>query len=162
MGRALLTFLLAVGVAGCAPEDTDGPERTRVAADVEGARPDPHADLPCSACHTGSFVGTRIAAATRESCATSGCHEEGGPTYVSTKTATFQHRDHARDSEHSLSCSGCHTHAAGREPLQVSVDACALCHLPDIRDAEPATCKLCHQQPQHVALTSQGLPIPHS
>lgn len=126
------------------------------------ARADPHARLPCTACHRGALAGTRIAGVPRETCATSGCHQEGGPAQVSTKTATFEHRDHARDGEVALSCAGCHTHTAGRQPLYVSVDGCALCHLSRLEGAEPADCRTCHQQPQHIALTSQALPIPHS
>jgi hypothetical protein len=61
-----------------------------------------------------------------------------------------------------LSCAGCHTHSQGDEPLRVSVDGCALCHLSRLDGSEPADCRVCHQQPQHVALTSQALPIPHS
>lgn len=156
MGRALLTFCIAALLAGCAADNGTG---DRVAL---GGAADPHADLPCAACHTGAVVGDRVAAVPRESCAAAGCHQEGGPSYVSTKAATFQHRDHARDSEQTLSCAGCHTHGEGRQPLRVSVDACALCHLPDIGGDDPVTCKLCHTQPQHVALTSQQMPIPHS
>jgi hypothetical protein len=166
MGRALLTYVAAALLAGtalligCAGDSHDAPALAAVPGD--GGATNAHGGLPCAACHTGSLVGSRIAAVPRESCATAGCHDEGGPAWVSTRTALFQHRDHARDSEHSLSCSGCHTHDEGRDPLRVSVDACALCHMPDIGDTDPATCKLCHQRPQHVALTSQGMPIPHS
>jgi hypothetical protein len=160
MGRALLTVCLAALIAGCAADETpDGaPQRTALA----GAAHDPHGDLPCAACHTGALVGTRIAAAPREGCTASGCHQEGGPGMVSTGTVTFQHRDHARDGEQTLSCAGCHTHGEGRQPLRVSVDACALCHLPDVGSDDAATCRLCHVTPDHTALTSQGMPIPHS
>jgi hypothetical protein len=159
MGRALLALCAAVLLAACgADEHTAGPGGSTAAA----LAADPHAALPCSACHTGPLTGTRIAAVPRETCATSGCHEEGGPPQVSTKTATFQHRDHARDGEVTLSCAGCHTHSQGDEPLRVSVDGCALCHLSRLDGSEPADCRVCHQQPQHVALTSQALPIPHS
>jgi hypothetical protein len=163
MGRALLTLAVLLLLAGCTDEDQAGDGAVRLvsaAPAVHGA--DSHVSLPCSACHTGDLVGTRIATVPRESCTTAGCHTEGGPAQASTKTATFQHRDHARDAEQSLSCAGCHIHGEGREPLRVSVDACALCHLPDIGSTDAATCKLCHQRPQHVALTSQGMPIPHS
>jgi hypothetical protein len=166
MGRALLTFCLAALLAGCASEEPAGAVAVGAAeanaAVAGGSAADPHAALPCVACHSGSLIDGRIAAVPRQGCAAGGCHEEGGPGQVSTKTATFEHRDHARDSEQSLSCAGCHGHAEGRAPLRVSVDACALCHLPDIRGTEQATCRQCHQQPQHVAMTSQGMPIPHS
>jgi hypothetical protein len=162
MGRALLMLCAAVLVTACGAADEHGPARVADGTGAAAARPDSHADLPCAACHTGALTGSRIAAVPRETCASAGCHQEGGPAQVSTKTATFQHRDHARDSEMSLSCAGCHTHDAGRQPLRVSVDACALCHLPDIRAGQTDECRVCHQQPQHVALTSQGMPIPHS
>jgi hypothetical protein len=161
MGRALLMLCAAALIAACAQEDVTTAHVATGAAG-EAMRPDPHAALPCAACHTGALAGTRVAAVPRETCATAGCHQEGGPAVVSTKTATFPHRDHARDGEVSLSCAGCHTHAEGREPLRVSVDACALCHLTDIGEGQTHECRLCHQQPQHVALTSQGMPIPHS
>jgi hypothetical protein len=161
MGRALLMLCAAALVAACETNDHDA---DRLADAAAGARlqHDPHADLPCTACHTGSLVGDRIAAVPRQTCTAAGCHQEGGPALVSTKTATFQHRDHARDSEHSLSCAGCHTHEDGRQPLEVSVDACALCHLSNVRGDAVLECRTCHQQPQHVSLTSQGMPIPHS
>jgi hypothetical protein len=159
MGRPLLALCAAALLAACGT----GHAPARVGqADGAMAAADPHASLPCTACHTGALAGSRIAAVPRESCAAAGCHQEGGPTHVSTKTATFQHRDHARDGEVALSCAGCHTHADGQQPLRVSLDGCALCHLSRLEASEPADCRKCHQQPQHVALTSQALPIPHS
>jgi hypothetical protein len=164
MGRALLILAAATLLAACRGE---GGAAVRVAgtdtlASAGAYRPAAHAALPCAACHTGALAGTRIAAVPRESCAAAGCHVEGGPTQVSTKTATFRHLDHARDGEVALSCAGCHTHSEGGQELQVSVDACALCHLGRLEGSEPSDCRTCHQQPQHVALTSQALPIPHS
>jgi hypothetical protein len=162
MGRALLIFCAAVLVTACAVEDNRVPAEVADGTVPHAGLTDSHVDLPCTACHTGALTGGRIAAVPRETCTSAGCHQEGGPAQVSTKTATFQHRDHARDSEMMLSCAGCHTHAAGRAPLQVSVDACALCHLPDIRGGGTDECRTCHLLPQHVALTSQGMPVPHS
>ncbi|HUF50654.1 MAG TPA: cytochrome c3 family protein [Longimicrobiales bacterium] len=157
MGRALL-ILCAGALLACAP---DGEPVRLAGADTAPAH-DAHADIACAACHTGALLGSRRAAVPRESCTTAGCHEEGGPPQVSTKTATFHHQDHARDGAVALSCAGCHTHARGREPLIVSVDGCALCHLNDLNGGKPDACRLCHQTPQHVALTSQALPVPHS
>jgi hypothetical protein len=161
MGRALLTLCAALLLAACGAEEhatiTDGdtpPAHMR--AD------DPHGALPCTACHTGGLPGTRIAAVPPTTCAAAGCHAEAGPTHVSTATATFRHREHGADGEIAVSCAGCHTHAAGREPLRVSVDGCALCHLSNVAGQQPDDCRACHQQPRHVALTSQALPIPHS
>jgi predicted Fe-S protein YdhL (DUF1289 family) len=173
MGRALLTFRAArpaaraVLVAACAAALAacagERPPETRISdsgAAIE--QTSGHRDLPCAACHSGALTGTRRAAVPRESCVTSGCHVEGGPPEVTTATATFAHRDHARDGEVALSCAGCHTHDSGTEPLRVSIDACALCHLNTIESGKADDCRLCHVKPQHVALTSQALPIPHS
>jgi hypothetical protein len=160
MGRVLLTLCAAALFAACAPEEP--PDATLAAATDSVARPDPHRELPCAACHTGDLTGSRRAAVPRESCATSGCHEEGGPPEVRTATATFPHRDHGREGDVALSCAGCHTHDTGTDPLRVSIDACALCHLGSIESGKPDDCRLCHVTPQHVALTSQALPIPHS
>lgn len=163
MGRALLALLAAVVLAACQGDTPAGdPARTPAQAAAASGMADSHASLPCTACHTGALTGDRVAAVPRETCAASGCHTEGGPSHVSTRTATFRHRDHAQDGEVALSCAGCHTHTEGREPLRVSLDGCALCHLSAIDGNEPADCRLCHQQPQHVTLTSQALPIPHS
>jgi hypothetical protein len=159
MGRALLILWAALLFAACGGGDHPGGAG---AGQAPARVADPHADLPCTACHTGALTGTRIAAVPRETCAASGCHQEGGATTVRTATASFRHRDHGAGSEIELSCAGCHTHGAGREPLRVSVDGCALCHLTNIAGGQPDDCRLCHQQPQHVALTSQALPIPHS
>jgi hypothetical protein len=160
MGRALLTICAAALLAACAVDET--PESQLAAGSQAGAPADPHSGLPCAACHSGALTGSRRAAVPRSACATSGCHEEGGPAQATTATATFQHRDHARDGEVALSCAGCHTHDTGTQPLRVSIDACALCHLSTIESGTPDDCRLCHVTPQHVALTSQALPIPHS
>jgi hypothetical protein len=162
MGRALLTLCAALLLAACGAEEH--------ATVVDGGAPlaqharadDPHGALPCTACHTGGLTGTRVAAVPRATCAASGCHEEGGPAHVSTATATFRHRDHGTDGDIALSCAGCHTHDAGREPLRVSLDGCALCHLSQTAAQQPDDCRTCHVQPRHVAMTSQALPIPHS
>lgn len=167
MGRALLTWRAASAAAcaltlltACAQERVPEARLSDSGAVIESASG--HSDLPCAACHAGELTGSRRPAVPRESCAASGCHEEGGPPEVSTATATFAHRDHAQDGEVALSCAGCHTHDSGEEPLRVSIDACALCHLSDIESARADDCRVCHVTPQHVALTSQALPIPHS
>jgi hypothetical protein len=179
MGRALLTrcaraqpaalpaALLAAFLVACGPEGGPAPGAgpPSDAGDIAAAPslpPDSHRDLPCTACHAGPLTGSRIAVVPQATCTAAGCHETGGPPTVSTATATFRHINHGATSEIALSCAGCHTHSAGREPLRVASDGCALCHLTDMAGSQPADCRLCHQQPQHVALTSQGLPIPHS
>jgi hypothetical protein len=162
MGRALLTLCAVALLTACGADDHEG---TRVALGADGvaaSAPDPHRDLPCAACHAGGLSDGRLPAVPRTSCATSGCHQEGGPSMASTATATFRHRDHARDGEVALSCAGCHTHAAGTERLTVSLDGCALCHIARVESDDANQCRLCHVKPQHVALTSQALPIPHS
>jgi hypothetical protein len=162
MGRPLLVVLAAAVVAGCVHEPAPPAAELDAPMLATATASDPHGELPCTACHTGALTGDRVAAVPRQTCAASGCHEDGGPSHVSTKTATFRHLDHGQTSDVALSCAGCHTHDAGREPLRVSLDGCALCHLGDIHGGQPSDCRLCHQQPQHVALTSQALPIPHS
>lgn len=165
MGRALLTFCAAVLFAACgAGHGDDAPVALADTgiADTGIAAPDAHASLPCAACHQGDLVEGRPATVPRASCAAGGCHQEGGPAEVSTRTARFRHRDHARDGEVALSCAGCHTHTGGGERLVVAVDACALCHLNDVRSGTSGECRTCHQQPRHVALTGQALPVPHS
>jgi hypothetical protein len=162
MGRALLGLLCTAALlAACETEDRS-PPRVLTDAGEQLVAHDPHGALPCTACHTGGLTGSRVAAVPPATCAAGGCHTERGPAYVSTGTAAFPHRDHGHGGEIALSCAGCHTHDEGRQPLRVSVDACALCHLADLAGSQPDDCRLCHQQPQHVSLTSQGLPIPHS
>lgn len=164
MGRSLLTLCAALLLAACTPDGR--PVEQATAVDVNGVAvataQDSHRALPCAACHSGPLTGTRVAAVPGESCTTAGCHQEGGPSHVSTATATFRHLDHGEAGEIALSCAGCHTHSAAREPLRVSADGCALCHLSNLAGTQPDDCRLCHQQPRHVAMTSQALPIPHS
>jgi hypothetical protein len=160
MGRALLMLWAAAWLAACGADDA--PARHALGDDAAAAAPDPHAGLTCAACHQGELPGVRRASVPSAACATSGCHQEGGPSRVSTATASFPHRDHGRDGDVALGCAGCHTHDTGEQPLRVSADGCALCHLTDMAGSTRDECRLCHQQPQHVALTSQALPIPHS
>lgn len=164
MGRALLSLGAALLIAACGADERPADARAAGDSDSAAAAPDhdPHGTLPCAACHAGALTGTRVAAVPRETCTAAGCHQEGGPSHVSTATATFRHLDHGATSEIALGCAGCHTHAGAREPLRVSVDGCALCHLADLAGTQPDDCRLCHQQPRHVAMTNQALPIPHS
>jgi hypothetical protein len=172
MGAPLLRLFLAASLlclaAACqaAPAGPDTPgdaERTTVAVGDGGVqRPDPHAGLTCSACHSGGRADIGRAAVPREACAASGCHEDGGAERVQMATATFEHRRHGEGGEIQPSCAGCHTHSAGGEPLRASVDACALCHLPQLTSPESQDCQVCHVQPRHVTLTSAGVPVPHS
>ena len=154
MGRLLLTAtlfaLLAVGPAA-AQERPAGP------ADSER----PHAELTCAACHRGGDVGGRPAGVPEASCTASGCHEDAGPERVGLTTVDFPHRDHGEKADVSLGCAGCHTHDAGEDPLRASVDACALCHAAEMGGRDPRGCRSCHQDPDFVPVTGQGVPVPH-
>jgi hypothetical protein len=147
MGRLLLIALLAVVLGACASQDT---------------ATDPHADLSCAACHSGSQGERGRATVPATSCAGSGCHEAGGPSEVQVATVTFPHRDHAEGHEIEATCAGCHTHDSGTEPLRASVEACALCHVSDVTSADAQECRLCHEEPDHSSLTSQGVAVSHS
>jgi hypothetical protein len=166
MGAPLLSLLLLALLAACqapapaGPDDTAPPAPTTVAA-VDEARPDPHAGLTCSACHSGGRADLGRASVPARSCTASGCHVDGGAERVRLATATFEHRRHGEGGDIQPSCAGCHTHSQGNEPLRASVDACALCHLPQITSPQSQDCQVCHQQPRHVTLTSAGVPVPH-
>ncbi|HSJ14731.1 MAG TPA: cytochrome c3 family protein [Longimicrobiales bacterium] len=160
MRRALA--ILAVSLAACSPEP-----RPEAAADGGGdiALADPtsaHRGMACASCHIGARADSGRASVPREACMASGCHDDGGPELVRSGTVTFQHRDHGREGEVQATCAGCHDHHAPSAALHVDVDACALCHVAEVSGAEPGDCRLCHQQPKHVAMTSQALPVPHS
>ncbi|MFW6330998.1 MAG: cytochrome c3 family protein, partial [Gemmatimonadota bacterium] len=148
MGRVLLIALVAVVLGGCEP----APEATG----------EPHAELACAACHSGPRGERGRASVPASSCQASGCHEAGGPEQVQIATVTFPHRDHAEGYEIDATCAGCHTHETGEAPLEASVEACALCHVGEVTSAEAAECRLCHQQPDHSSLTSQGVAVSHS
>ena len=147
MGRVLLIASAALWLAGCGEPAGE-------------ARADGHADLACAACHQGPR-GERGRATVPEARCTS-CHDDGGPGAVQVATVSFPHRDHGDGGPIETTCAGCHTHASGDEPLHASVDACALCHLNDVSTGEGQSCRLCHQQPDHARLTSQGVAVSHS
>jgi hypothetical protein len=148
MGRTLLIVALLGLLGGC---------------DVVQRDPaDPHTDLACAACHQGATGERGRAMVPEATCTSAGCHGDRGPVEVRLATVTFPHRDHARGSPVPLSCSGCHTHDRGEEPLRASVDSCALCHVGQLLRAEPHECRLCHQDPNHSRLTSQGVAVSHS
>lgn len=167
MGRALLTSAaLGLLLAACGapspepPAGTGADDGAAVVATATGA--DPHARVTCAGCHSGGRADGERGAVPRASCATSGCHEDGGPAQVSIATVTFEHRSHGQTGDIAASCAGCHTHDSGREPLRASVDACALCHLEQLTTDDPGDCRLCHQQPRHVTVTAEGVPVAHS
>ncbi len=148
MGRSLLIAALVVMVAGC-----DVVERDPV---------DPHADLACAACHQGPRGERGRAMVPEATCTSAGCHGDRGPAEARFGTVTFPHRDHGHGSPVPITCSGCHTHDRGEEPIRATVDACALCHVGQLTGAEPQECRSCHVDPDHSILTSQGVAISHS
>jgi hypothetical protein len=150
MGRSLLILAaLVAATLGCAPQE-------RLPAD------DPHAELSCAACHRGARADLGRAAVPTSACTASGCHGDLGPARVALETVGFRHRHHGVDGDIVTSCAGCHTHDAGDEPLRASVDACALCHVAEIADRATQNCAMCHPNPAHVRLTSQGVPVSHA
>ncbi len=172
MGKLLLTLTLALAafLAGCeqggpgASQERGAGARAEAtaAASVREQHADPHADLACRACHQGPQGERGRATVPAWSCKASGCHESGGPPEVQVATVEFGHRDHGQNGEVQATCAGCHTHSAGGEPLQASVDACTLCHLSQVSSRAPEDCRVCHQQPDHSRLTSQGVVVSHS
>jgi hypothetical protein len=167
MGAPLLRllFFVLVLLAGCQVGDdgtraTDGRVDLSATGDTTVAV-DPHAGLTCSACHSGGRADLGRAAVPASSCMASGCHEDGGAERVRLATATFEHRRHGEGGDIVPACAGCHTHAEGGQPLRASVDACALCHLPQLTSPQSQDCQICHVQPRHVTLTSAGVPVPH-
>jgi hypothetical protein len=148
MGRLLLSALVGLVLWGC---ESGAPEASA-----------PHANLSCAACHDGPRGDRGRATVPEASCTASGCHESRGPEEVRMATVTFPHRDHGEDGAITLSCAGCHTHENGDAPLRASVEGCALCHVGEVMGAEAQECRLCHVQPDHSRLTSQGVAISHS
>lgn len=161
MVRVLLIGLAVAGTLACSGgAETAGEVESIVSGERTPA--DPHGELTCAACHQGARADRGRAAVPRAACTASGCHEDAGPAWVELANARFGHRDHASNAAIRASCAGCHTHADETEPLHASVDACAVCHLSEVAGEEAQDCRLCHQQPQHVQQTSQGVPVPHS
>lgn len=146
MGRVLL--IAAAFAWACAPPD--------------GGETRSHADMSCAACHQGPRGERGRATVPASSCLESGCHADGGPAQVAVGTVSFLHRDHGEDHAIEATCSGCHAHVEGGEPIAASVDACALCHIGEVAGSTGEACRVCHQAPDHAALTSQGVVVSHS
>lgn len=151
MGKSLLILVTTTLLVGC----TGGGDAARSAAD-------PHADLACATCHSGPQGERGRATVPAASCKNSGCHAYGGPEEVKVASVQFPHRGHAAGTAIEPSCAGCHTHESGSEPLEASVDACALCHLSEVTSADAQECRLCHGQSEHAELTSSGVTVAHS
>ncbi len=151
MGRRLLLTLAAAGLlSGC--EWLEPVELQDTA----------HVGVECVDCHTGPSAGRAVGASSAEGCTAAGCHGDGGPGRAELLSVSFAHRDHGGDSVSvTAGCAGCHTHPAGGAPLTVSMASCSLCHISDTANGDAAECRLCHADPEHVALTSQGVAIPH-
>jgi hypothetical protein len=163
MDRALL-IVAALAVFGCGnPPRDDVRGEPAAAVRLAAGEADPHGDLACASCHQGKRADIGRASVPRESCTTSGCHEDAGPEEVTLATARFEHRNHSADRDVALSCAGCHTHARGDEPLVASVDACALCHRSELDGTQQAgeQCRMCHRELKHNSMTSQGIPVVH-
>jgi hypothetical protein len=147
----LATLVIAATAIACGTPQVQQPR----------APDDAHADVACSTCHAGALADARSAAVPAETCTASGCHADAGPQQVRLGSVEFTHRGHAGDSVVTMACAGCHTHAAGNEPLTADVDACSLCHLSQQAAGQTGECRTCHGRPAHVALASQGVEIPH-
>ncbi|MEJ2539226.1 MAG: cytochrome c3 family protein [Gemmatimonadota bacterium] len=151
MGRRLLLSLGAVvALSGC------------TAVDAVQVTDQAHRGVECADCHTGPRADAEMASAPTEGCTASGCHEDRGPGQAEIREVSFEHRDHGGDSVAVVSgCAGCHTHAEGGAPLQVSMASCSLCHISDAAKGNAAECRLCHTAPEQVTRTSQEVAIPH-
>lgn len=155
MGRSLLIAAAVCAAFGCTP--------ARAPSTGTGAAA--HADLTCAACHLGGLPVTAANARVRdEACAAGGCHADDGPADVQLANVSFRHRDHARTGPIKATCAGCHTHPADTQDrnLVSTGEACALCHAEALAGRRSEDCRTCHKDPEHVPLTSQGVPIPHS
>jgi hypothetical protein len=163
MDRALL-IVAALAVFGCgSPARDEARGEQTGSVQLAASEADPHGQLACAACHEGKRADIGRASVPREACAASGCHEDGGPEEVTLATARFEHRDHSANRDVAVSCAGCHTHSRGEEPLEASVDACALCHRSELDGTQQAgeECRMCHRELQHNSMTSQGIPVAH-
>lgn len=164
MGRVLLTTFVCATLLACTQGTGSAGQETATqqAKSTATTSANAHAELACAACHQGPRAAQGRAAVPARACTASGCHADGGPTDVHIATTTIQHHHHGDDRPVQSSCTGCHMHDNGNEPLRTSVDACALCHLSQVQSSHAQDCRLCHQHPSNVESTSQGVPIPHA
>ena len=159
MGRRLLIGCTLVAAFGCGQaEQSKGSAR----ADSTVAPTTAHAALSCAACHQGARADGEQGAVPRAACTTSGCHDDAGPAEVTLVATRFQHRNHGLNGAVEPTCAGCHTHGVGQTKLKGTVDACAVCHRAELTGDNSRKCRTCHQEAQHVTLTTQGVPVPHA
>src|SRR5690606_32656438 len=123
---------------------------------VDGA----HAGLPCARCHDGATLARGTRAVSDDGCLD--CHDDGGAQTVSLGTTTLEHRNHGGANALAAGCASCHMHQTGELELAVTTTGCALCHAASLDGSTADGCRLCHENPGHVALTSQGVPVMHS
>lgn len=150
MGRYPLLTLTALTVLACEPV----PPGPRTAGDS-------HAGLACTECHNGGLADRSQAAVPDVSCATSDCHARSIPNTVTLSTVRFTHLDHGGTGALRVGCAGCHTHAAGGEPISAGAATCGLCHEDAVAATRGDDCRLCHATPDHIGMTSQGVQVPH-
>jgi len=120
-----------------------------------------HPELACASCHNGGLADAGPASVPGKTCTSSTCHSDGGPAEVVLGGVHLTHELHGASGRLELSCAGCHTHSQGGEPLVVSEDGCALCHAIEIDGRREQDCRECHTRPEQVAVSSQGLALPH-
>jgi hypothetical protein len=151
MGRySLLTLAALTALAAC------GREGPRVATGR-----DPHASLACAQCHEGGLADHGEPAVPSGACEASGCHTDDDVGRVTLAAVSFDHQQHVHDTTVATGCAGCHTHKEGGQPLTAGPETCGLCHFKELSGGRGDDCRLCHSDPNHVGMTSQGLPIPH-
>jgi hypothetical protein len=148
VGRHLLLSLCAALAlaAGCSG---DGSDAARA-----------HTGLACARCHDGAPLERTVPAASDDACID--CHEDGGPRDAALGAVALVHREHAGDTALAAGCAACHAHERGEQELAVTTTGCALCHAESLDGVEAGGCRLCHTDPEHVALTSQGVPVMHT
>lgn len=125
-----------------------------------------HTGLTCDACHAGTVSGDFVAPVAAGRC--SSCHTDlSGQVEVA--HVTFAHTTHPDPVGSALSCTSCHAHSAGDQPLVATTAGCFLCHAdpPSGGDQRLAVsigedrCVECHVQPTHTAFARTGAPIDH-
>ncbi len=147
-GRAAVAALALLGLAACGGRDSHARH--------------PHERVACVGCHRGGRTSSGQAGVPDEACASRACHPNGGPDTARIAMVTFRHSAHPMSERRSVPCAACHTHDPGSTDLKADSSTCALCHFADVSGPRDAGCATCHRHPQHVQMTSQGVPLPHA